>query len=119
MPTITNLPKSTIIHRAELFLPVQQGLLSPYNLGNEITLAAKLSEEGLSLLNFGVYNDFRKGFVIDVRNLVQQVVSGRLENTDLFVAPKNFITSADRIIFNGTQTSNKLQPKLTLIYSEF
>ena len=117
--TLNNLPKSTIIHKAELFLPVQQIVGSVYSQGSELTLAANLSSEGLSLLNFGFYSEFRKGFVIDVRNFVQQVVSKRIGNTELFIAPKQFISSADRIIFNGKQTSNKLQPKLTLIYTEF
>jgi hypothetical protein len=117
--SITDLPKNTIIHKAELFLPVQYQLASSYNQGSEVTLAANLSVNGLSLLNFGLYSDFRKGFVIDVRNFVQQVVSGRLINTDLYIAPKQFISSADRIIFNGQQTTNKLQPKLTLIYTAF
>ncbi|MBU2018523.1 MAG: hypothetical protein KJ941_02650, partial [Bacteroidetes bacterium] len=119
LKSITDLPKNTIIHKAELFLPVQYQLASAYNQGSDVTLAANLSEEGLSLLNFGVYSDFRKGFIIDVRNFVQQIVAGRIVNTDLYIAPKQFISSADRIIFNGQQTTNKLQPKLTLIYTEF
>lgn len=119
LPTITNLPKSTIIHKAELFLPVEYQTGQVYEIGSLITIAADVFGDGLFALNLGTYSEFRKGFVVDIRAFVQQVVAGGIENMELYVGPQQFITSANRIVFNGTNTTNKLKPKLTIIYSEF
>ena len=119
IPGINNIPKNSIINRAELFIPVQYQLASAYNLGTEISVTVKLQNQGLSLVNFGTYSDFRKGFVIDMRAYLQQVVAGNVENLDLYLAPRQFISSADRIIFNGQSSINKLKPTLSVIYTEF
>lgn len=119
LPTITNLPKSSTIHKAELFLPVEYQTGQLYEIGSYVTIAADVFGDGLFALNLGTYSDFRKGYVVDVRAFVQQVVSGGIENMELFVGPQQFITSANRVVFNGSNTTNKLKPKLTIIYSEF
>jgi uncharacterized protein YbcV (DUF1398 family) len=121
MKGLENLPKNIIIHKAELFLPVQFQTGSPYFPGSQITVAARLDSttEDFFLLNVGSFSDFRKGYVIDLRNYVQQIVAGKVKNKDLYLAPRQFITSAERIIFNGSNTSNKAQPKLSIIYTEF
>lgn len=119
LPTITNLPKTTIIHKAELFLPIEYQTGQFYENGSSVTIAADVFGDGLFALNLGTYSDFRKGYVVDIRAFVQQVVSGGIENMELFVGPQQFITSANRIVFNGPNTTNKLKPKLSIIYSEF
>lgn len=120
LTSISDLPKTAIIHSAELFLPIQFQTGSSYQPGTEVTLATRFAGDNvLSLLSFGTYSDFRKGFVLDIRGYVQQVVAGKIANSDLYISPRQFITSADRIVFNGVETMNKVQPKLSIIYTEF
>jgi hypothetical protein len=67
----------------------------------------------------GSYDATKKAFVIDLRTWVQAVLTDQVENTELILSPVLFITSGDRIIFNGPNTSNKAKPKFSLIYTEF
>lgn len=120
-PTLLNLPKSTIIHKAELFLPVQHLIGSKYNPSSIITVARKEHPDSTTL--FGVtissLSEFTTGYTLDIRTHVQDVVAGKRENLGLILSPARFISSAERIIFNGPNTDNKLKPKLSIVYTEF
>jgi hypothetical protein len=50
---------------------------------------------------------------------MQAVLKGTIENTGLIVSPRFFINSAERIIFNGKNTSNKKKPQLIVTYTTF
>ncbi|CAN0100837.1 unnamed protein product [Chrysoparadoxa australica] len=120
-PSLLNLPKSTVIHKAELFLPIQHLIGSKYEPSLTLT-GARLEHPDsttLFLVSLSSFSEFSTGYTMDIRNYVQEVVSGNIENLGLILAPARFITSAERIIFNGPNTDNKLKPKLSIVYTEF
>jgi hypothetical protein len=67
----------------------------------------------------GEYNDLKKMFSVDIRDYAQSIVAGDLENTGLVISPRFFINSAERIVFNGLNTTNKVKPKLILTYTTY
>ncbi len=122
IPGLRNIPSNSVVHKAILELPVDYHSATSFTPGFDASVATIL-EEGSTQL-FGVnadasYSDFRKSFEVDLRNYVQAVVSGEITTTRLVFSPILYNTSADRIIFNGPQTTNKLQPKLYILYTEF
>ena len=68
---------------------------------------------------FGGFEEYEKHFRIEVRDYMQAVLKGTIENTGLIVSTRFFINSAERIIFNGKNTSNKKKPKLIVTYTNF
>jgi hypothetical protein len=67
----------------------------------------------------GEYSDVKKLFFMDIRDYVQSIVAGDLENNGLVISPRFFINSAERIVFNGLNTTNKVKPKLILTYTTY
>ena len=134
LPGISNLSKKTIIHEAQLVLPVDYETGSNYTPGTEISVATKLEKSnGLYTIAVGTYDDVNKQFIVDLKPYIQGILSSQrypvsttsgvynalIEGTEIYITPKLFNASADRIIFNGTNTINKNKPKLTLKYTEF
>ena len=68
---------------------------------------------------FGGFEEYEKHFRIELRDYMQAVLKGTIENTGLIVSPRFFINSAERIIFNGKNTSNKKKPQLIVTYTTF
>jgi hypothetical protein len=121
-PGIENLPKNAVIHKATLELPVQYQTGADFPPGLDLTVTTRLTEDNESLFSIGVlgpYDNFKKQFSIDLRSYVQEVVNGNIEHTELVVYPILFFTTVERIIFNGPDSANKAQPKLTVVYTEF
>lgn len=122
IPGLENIPRNAVIHSAILDLPVQYQTNTNYAPGLDISATIRLDEESTSLYSInsiGAYSDYRKSFQINLRGYIQDIVSGELNNTGLIFSPLLHNTSADRIIFNGPETSNKMKPKLTILYTEF
>lgn len=121
IPGLSNIPKNAVIHKAVLELPVEHHYSSPYTPGIGVTVSTLLEEGSDDLYGVGTagYNDATKSMVADIRNYVQSVVNGELKNTQLVFSTAFHNTTADRIIFNGSQTVNKKQPKLYILYTEF
>jgi len=122
IPGLINLPKKTIIHKAELSLPIQYQTGYRYKPGIAVSVATKVKSTdnfytGLSAL--GEFDETRKLFFIDIRDYAQSIVIGELENTGLVISPRFFINSAERIVFNGLNTTNKTKPKLILTYTTY
>jgi hypothetical protein len=72
-----------------------------------------------SLSTLGEYSDYKKHFFVDIRDYVQSLVKGELENTGLVISPRYFINSAERVVFNGLNSTNKMKPKLILTYTTY
>lgn len=121
IPGLSNIPKTAVIHKAILELPVQHHFTSPYTpgLGASISTVLEEGSDDLYAVGSGSYNDFSKSIQADIRAYVQSVVNGELENTHLVISTGFHNTSADRIIFNGPGTNNKDKPKLYILYTEF
>lgn len=122
IPGISNLPKEVLIHKAELVLPVQYQTGTKYTPGSETSVASHPAGDLNSLASLGVlgvYSGSKKNYNIDLRAFVQGVASSLTENTDVVISPRFFINSADRIIFNGPNTSNKNKPYLKVTYTKY
>lgn len=122
IPGLSNIPKNSIIHKAQLVLPITHytnSLLYPsvqINMGTRITAT---NDTIYSLKNNIVYDDSRKAYVIDVRDYIQQVVSEQIANRGLFFRPTFFNSTVERIIFNGNETVNKKKPNLVVTYTTY
>lgn len=132
MPGLLNLPKRAIVHQAILSLPVQSNL--NYDISSEVSVATKLDKAySLFSIGGGVYNETDGVFEIDLKSYVQSILTDErypvtidgtnlellIEGTKVYIYPKYFNSSAYRIIFNGSSTSNSKKPKLTIKYTEF
>ena len=134
IPGIKNLSKKAIIHQALLYLPIEYQTGSSYSPSTEISISTKL-EKSSKYFNIGLatYDEVEKQYIIDLKSYIQSILSDQrypvtisagtynalIEGTELFITPRYFNNSAERIIFNGTKTTNKNKPKLILKYTEF
>jgi hypothetical protein len=122
IPGLLSLPENIIIHRADLTLPIQFQTGYKYQPGNNLSVATRIDSSSTQLANIGVigvYNSLDKNFNINIRDYVQSIVNKELTLTELVVSPLFFINSAERIIFNGSNTINKMKPKLTITYTSY
>lgn len=122
IPGLVNLPKNTVIHRAELTLPIQYQTGYRYKPGSAVSVSTKVKSTDnyyTSLSTLGEYSDFKKHFFVDIRDYVQALTKGELENTGLVISPRYFINSAERLVFNGLNSTNKIKPKLILTYTTY
>lgn len=122
IPGLSNLPKNAVVHQATLELPIQYQAGTTYGPGSNVSFATRLSagdDDFFSIQVLGSYDATKKAFVADLRAWAQAVISGNIENTELIISPVLFITSGDRIIFNGPNTTNKAKPKFSIIYTEY
>lgn len=122
IPGLSNLPKKIVVHKAEMYLPVQYQTGSKYSPGFDISVASRPESDPNGFASIGVlgtYSEYQKHFKIDLRAYVQGVATGLAPNSELILSPRYFITSADRIIFNGPNTTNKKKPQLIITYTEY
>ncbi|WP_165851406.1 DUF4270 family protein [Brumimicrobium aurantiacum] len=118
--SIDSLPDNIIIHEATLELPVNYYLGSNYYPSTTINVSADALSDGDKYLikTSGVqYNSSSKSYQIDLRDYIQLVLQGDVPNTGIFISPRNYITTAERIILNGVNTMNKNKPKLSIVYT--
>ncbi len=120
--TIDKIPKNAVIQYARLELPVAAYSYDPFFPSVNISAATRISssDQNLYSLNqIGEFSSFSKSYEIDVREYVQRIVKGEIENMGVYLSPTRMLTSGERIVFNGTSTSNKKQPKLKIIYTTY
>ena len=118
-PTVNNLPKTSVIHNALLVVPIAHQTSSAFYPSTQLTIGY-LNDDG-EVIGFKVvaYDDATKSYIVDVRNYVQDIVSGTAENRGVYLFPTFFSSTTERIIFNGPNTSNKEKPKLIVKYTEY
>lgn len=122
IPGIDNIPKNAVIHKATLELPVQYLSGSQYDPGGALTTVVTADEDEnlfYAVAPITIFDDYTKRYDIDLRSYVQNILNGTIANKDIIVYPSLFISSADRIIFNGPDTDNKVKPKFSIIYTEY
>lgn len=119
IPGLSGLPSKAVIHKAQLILPIQYQNGAKYKPADELSVSVLYngSLSGIGVL--GLYDYSFKQYTIDVRNYVQAFVTKDVTSDELIVSPRLFITSAERVIFNGPTTINKMKPKLIVTYTEF
>jgi len=118
--SINDLPENIIVHSATLEIPVSFYQGDPFYISSEVSVGAKLFEgdERIYTLSSVAFNSFRKAYVVDLRTYIQNIIKGEIQNNGIYVSPRRFNTSAERIIFNGANSTNKKQPKLNIVYTE-
>lgn len=118
--SINNIPENVIIHSATLEVPVSFYQGDPFYISSEINVGAKLFEgdERIYALSSVAFNTFRKAYVVDLRTYIQNIIKGEIQNNGIYISPRRYNTSAERIIFNGANSTNKKQPKLNIVYTE-
>ncbi|MES2798757.1 MAG: DUF4270 family protein [Bacteroidota bacterium] len=122
VPGLSDLPSKALIHKAQLSLPIQHQTGTSYFPGDFTSVASHPVDDPYTLANlgvFGIFDQAKKHYLVDLRAFVQGVTTGLTENTDVVISPRYFINSADRIIFNGPNSGNKVQPKLVVTYTEY
>ncbi len=119
IPGIKNIPKKAVIHNAQLILPIQHQTGSKYYPGDDLSVSIRVDGALGGIGVFGVYDLYKKQYTVDIRNFVQALIAGDISTTELILSPRFFINSADRIIFNGPETINKMRPRVVLTYTEF
>jgi Domain of unknown function (DUF4270) len=119
-PGVSNLKKSTVIQNALLELPIQHHPQSKYFPSLSVN-AIFVNEDGENvLLGLASYNSSRNSYTLNIRSYLQDIVAGKIENKEILVSTSYyFSSSADRIVFNGPNSTNKLKPRLVIKYTEF
>lgn len=115
-PTLKNLPDNIVIHKAMLYLPIQHLPGSKFTYPSTISL----SVSGIDTPITGNYDPYTKGYVADIRGYVQGYSINAITTQKMTISPgSSFISTADRIVFNGQSTDKKLKPRLIITYTEF
>jgi hypothetical protein len=119
IPGLDNIPENAIVHKATLEIPVSYQTGADYAPSADIAVTTILEEGGFGFYSFVGYNNFNKSYTIDLRPYAQAIVNKQVDNTGLALSPVLYITSGDRIIFNGSNSINKGKPRLNIVYTEF
>lgn len=121
-PTIENIPENAILHDATLELPISYFSGSDFYPSTNVTIGAKLfpdDDQIFLILNSVPYNQQRRAYIFNLRPYIQNILNGDVINDGIILSPRFFNTSAERMVFNGPQTSNKSKPRLNVVYTEF
>lgn len=121
-PTVSNIGKKAVIHRAMLYVPVSYfsgGEFYPSFVAVATTNAPGISGE--IALGSNEYNNIFKRYNFLLTSYIQSLVrtDSNFENIGIKIAPAAFGGSTERIVFNGPLTTNKEKPKLVITYTEY
>ncbi|MCO5261158.1 MAG: DUF4270 domain-containing protein [Crocinitomicaceae bacterium] len=117
-PTLKNLPNNIVVHAAKLFLPIQYLPNSKFTYPSTISITIKGNSSFYPLT--ASYDSYQKGYVADIRSYIQNYSIGQVAEDELTISPgTSFISSTDRIVFNGPETDKKTKPKLIISYTKF
>ncbi len=121
LSTINNIPSNSVIHYAQLILPVDFNNTNVYSLSKElyVSIPNSLTDPTLRYVASAILDTTYHGYVVDVRDHVQQVITGKRLNYSLVFSPKFFSLSAERIHFLGPNNVGAQKPKLLIKYSTF
>lgn len=122
IPHLSKIPKNSLIQYAKLELPVTFYSYDPYFPSAIMSVSTKINFTDERLYNINVvgeYSDVTKSYVIDLKDYIQQLLTENIENRGIYISPAKMVTSAERIVFNGTNSFYKKKPKLYLIYTTF
>lgn len=110
------LPKNAVIHSAELSLPFEKN--ESLRSSSEISVALRnsLTENSFRISNYSILNLATSVYNLDVKDYIQKVITGKILNWGLVVAPKFYISSGEKITFLGAGNSLN-RPKLIVKYS--
>lgn len=121
IPTVSNISENSVVHSAVMNLSVAHQTGVEYAPAGAVSVSREDPENPGKYIALGnaVYSSVNKRYSFDLRNHIQRIINGEIENTPLIISPLFYNSSADRIIFNGPETINKVKPSLRVLYTEF
>ena len=119
MNSIRDIPRNAIIHSAYLYVPIEVNGLTAFKAPATISAMNMSGKREVIGKSSTGYSDYLKGYMMDIKAFVQDVVTNGKQDTGILISPEGFANTGNRIIFNGPNTSNKFRPKLVITYTEF
>ena len=112
LTSIKKIPNNSVIHYAKLILPVDYTNTNLYGLSSELFVSIPNSKDDQTLryITSAVLDKNYNGYTVDVRDHIQQVVSGKRQKNPLYFSPKFFSLSAERVHFKGPNTNGSDKP---------
>lgn len=96
----------------ELFVPANMFLLYKDSLNDDYLIPDYTNPDGKYYESDGAYR-----FIIT--RYVQRIMTGEYPNNGLRLTNQDFFSTANRVIFNGALSTNKVKPKLIITYSNY
>lgn len=120
-PSVNDLKSNSLINNALLYIPVSYQNGNYYYPSVTLELGYKTDDGDIVAFRTASYDNNQKAFVLDLRDYIQDIVSGKAENRGLYLSQSSlyFNCTAERIIFNGPASPYKSKPKLVIKYTEF
>lgn len=120
-PTVNNINSKSLINNALLYIPVAYQNGDFYYPSVLLEVGYKTDSGKITTFKTANYDNNQKAFIVDLRDYVQDIVSGKAENRGvyLFQSSLYFNCTAERIVFNGPLSPYKTRPKLVVKYTEF
>jgi hypothetical protein len=118
IPSLSKLSSKSVVHSAVLTLPYDNSDDVLYNPGTLISVSIPNSEydNRLRFIQSGSIDTLNKIFTIDLRDHIQNLITGKRLNLGLYISPAEFSTTATRIKFLNKEGQ---KPKLYLKISSF
>lgn len=120
-PTVNNISSKSLINNALLYIPVAYQNGDFYYPSVLLEVGYKTDSGKIVTFKTATYDNNQKAFIVDLRDYVQDIISGKAENRGvyLFQSSLYFNCTAERIVFNGPLSPYKTRPKLVVKYTEF
>lgn len=120
-PTVNNLSSKAVINNALLYIPVSYQNGSFFYPSVTLELGYKTDSGQIVPFRTASYDNNQKAFVLDLRDYIQDIVSGKAVNRGIYLMQSSnyFNCTAERIVFNGPLSPYKTRPKLVIKYTEF
>ncbi|MFD1553086.1 hypothetical protein DNU06_12210 [Putridiphycobacter roseus] len=127
-PYITEFAKdrNIVINKAELVVPVQDFVASPYSPSQSLFIG-RIDEGILTSYTYDyssftsvVFDNETKTYTFNLTRDLQRVVSGEIENVGYRIYPTSFFGSTiERTVFSGPKANTKEKTKLIITYTEY
>ncbi|MDF3027615.1 MAG: hypothetical protein K0S23_1922 [Fluviicola sp.] len=120
-PSVKDLKSNSVINNALLYIPVSYHNKDVYYPSITLELGYKTDSGKIVTFRTASYDNNQKAFILDLRDYIQDIVSGKAENRGLYLYQSSlyFNCTAERIVFNGPASPFKAKPKLVIKYTEF
>jgi hypothetical protein len=118
LPSLNDINPNSVIHSAKIVLPYDHSDVVKFNPGYQISVSVPNSatDDRLRIVAYGSIDTTNHVFIVDLRDHIQSIVSGKRLNLGLYISPKDFSTTATRIRFLNEGDN---APKLYLKVSSF
>jgi hypothetical protein len=118
IPSLSNISKNSVIHSGKLVLPYDKTLSVFYNPGYQVSVSIpnSITDNRLRIIGYGNIDTTNHVFVVDLKEHIQSLVTGKRLNLGFYISPKDFSTSVTRIKFLN---EGNFIPKLYLKVSSF